>query len=187
MPNPFRVCTLFLFLFPRLSLALQPWAEISERLRRIALLVHCFSVILPSTMRNSLFIAIATTVLLTINVMGQEAKNPAPSVTNVQVTPSVKSAEVGQDVKLTVVATDASGNVIKEQPSAYFAGPFDIAAADENGNVKLFGTGEVTVGALVGGKPGFSTFMVKPPSIKSVEIQSLKKPIVVGGSTQLDA
>ena len=101
-------------------------------------------------MRNSLFIAIATTVLLTINVVGQEAKNPAPSVTNVQVTPSVKSAEVGQDVKLTVVATDASGNVIKEQPSVYFAGPFDIAAADDNGNVKLFGTGEVTVGALVG-------------------------------------
>lgn len=119
--------------------------------------------------------------------MGQEAKNPAPSVTNVQVTPSVKSAEVGQDVKLTVVATDASGNVIKEQPTAYFAGPFDIAAADENGNVKLFGTGEVTVGALVGGKPGFSSFMVKPPSIKTIEIQSLKKPIVVGGSTQLDA
>ena len=136
---------------------------------------------------TSLFTAIATTLLLTINVVGQEAKNPAPSVTNVQITPSVKEAEVGQDVKLTVVATDASGNVIKEQPTAYFAGPFDIAAADENGNVKLFGTGEVTVGALVGGKPGFSTFMVKPPSVKTIEIQSLKKPIVVGGSTQLDA
>jgi hypothetical protein len=119
--------------------------------------------------------------------MGQEAKNPAPTVKNVQVTPSVKSAEVGQDVKLTVVATDALGNVIKEQPSTYFAGPFDIAAADENGNVKLFGTGEVTVGAIVGGTPGFSTFMVKAPSVKTIEIQSLKKPIVVGGSMQLDA
>ena len=119
--------------------------------------------------------------------MGQEAKNPAPAVKNVQVSPSVKSAEVGQDVKLTVVATDASGNVIKEQPSTYFAGPFDIAAADENGNVKLFGSGEVTVGAIVGGTPGFSTFMVKAPSVKTIEIQSLKKPIVVGGSMQLDA
>ena len=138
-------------------------------------------------MKNSLFTVIATTLLLALNVMGQEAKNPAPTVTNVQITPSVKEAEVGQDVKLTVVATDASGNVVKEQPSTYFAGPFDIAAADDNGNVKLFGTGEVTVGAIVGGKPGFSTFMVKAPSIKTIEIHSLKKPIVVGGSMQLDA
>ena len=125
--------------------------------------------------------------LLALNVAGQDAKNPSPTIKNVQVTPSVKEAEVGQDVKLTVVATDASGNVIKEQPSTYFAGPFDIAAADENGNVKLFGTGEVTVGAIVGGKPGFTTFMVKAPSIKTIEIHSLKKPIVVGGSMQLDA
>ena len=58
-------------------------------------------------------------------------------------------------MKITVVATDAAGNVIKEQPSTYFAGPFDIAAVDDDGNVKLFGTGEVTVGAIVGGKPGF--------------------------------
>jgi uncharacterized protein YjdB len=138
-------------------------------------------------MKNSLVAAIATTLLLAFNVMGQEAKNPAPTVANVQITPSIKEAEVGQDVKLTVVATDASGNVVKEQPSTYFAGPFDVAAVDDNGNVKLFGTGEVTVGAIVGGKPGVSTFMVKAPSVKTIEIHSLKKPIVVGGSIQLDA
>ena len=138
-------------------------------------------------MKNSLFTAIATTLLLALNVVGQEAKNPSPTVKNVQITPSVREAEVGQDVKLTVVATDASGNVVKEQPSTYFAGPFDIAAADDNGNVKLFGTGEVTVGAIVGGKPGFSTFMVKAPSIKTIEIHALKTSIVVGGSMQLDA
>jgi hypothetical protein len=138
-------------------------------------------------MKNSLYTAIATTLLLALNVVGQEAKNPSPTVKNVQITPSVREAEVGQDVKLTVVATDASGNVVKEQPSTYFAGPFDIAAADDNGNVKLFGAGEVTVGAIVGGKPGFSTFMVKAPSIKTIEIHALKTPIVVGGSMQLDA
>ena len=138
-------------------------------------------------MRNSLVTAIAAVLLLALNVAGQDAKNPSPTIKNVQVTPSVKEAEVGQDVKLTVVATDASGNVIKEQPSTYFAGPFDIAAVDDNGNVKLFGTGEVTVGAIVGGKPGITTFMVKAPSIKTIEIHSLKKPIVVGGSMPLDA
>lgn len=82
---------------------------------------------------------------------------------------------------------DASGQVVKEQPSVYFAGPFDIAAADDDGNVSLFGTGEVTVGAIVGGTPGFTTFMVKPPSIKTIEIGALKAPLVVGGTTQLNA
>ncbi len=140
-------------------------------------------------MRNirSLFATIVTVLLLTLNVMAQEAKNLTPSVKNVQITTSVNEAEVGQDVKLTVVATDGSGNVINEKPSTYFAGPFDIAAADENGNVKLYGTGEVVVGAIVGGKPGFSKFMVKPPSIKTIDIRSLKSPLVVGGSMQLDA
>src|SRR5229473_256559 len=69
---------------------------------------------------------------------------PASAVKTVEVTASTKEAEVGQQVKLSVVAKDASGNVVNEQPSTYFAGPFDIAAADDSGNVKLFGAGEVT-------------------------------------------
>ena len=127
--------------------------------------------------------------LFSLNVTAQQASTAAATsaVKNVQITPSMKEAEVGQQVKLTVVATDATGNTINEKPSAFFAGPFDIAAVDDEGNVKLFGTGEVTVGALVGGKPGFATFMVKAPSIKTVEISSVKSPLVVGGSVQLDA
>ena len=109
-------------------------------------------------MRNtsSLFTVIATVLLFSFNVLAQNASTTASVVKIVQVTPSAKEAEVGQQVKLTVVATDATGNTIKEQPSTYFAGPFDIAAVDDNGNVKLFGTGEVTVGAIVGGIPGFT-------------------------------
>jgi uncharacterized protein YjdB len=142
-------------------------------------------------MRNvsSLFIAIATALLLSTNVLAQNGSTTASvsNVKTVEVTASAKEAEVGQSVKLTVVATDAAGNVIKEQPSTYFAGPFDIAAVDDDGNVKLFGTGEVTVGAIVGGKPGLSTFMVKAPSVKTIEIGSLKHPLLVGGSARLDA
>ena len=125
--------------------------------------------------------------LFSLNATAQQASTAAATsaVKNVQITPSAKEAEVGQQVKLTVIATDASGNAINEKPSAFFAGPFDIAAVDDDGNVKLFGIGEVTVGALVGGTPGFTTFMVKPPSIKTVEISSVKSPLVVGGSVQL--
>jgi uncharacterized protein YjdB len=137
--------------------------------------------------KSSLFAALASALLLSFNVFAQGPAVPTSAVKSVQVTPSTKEAEVGQEVKLTVVATDASGNILKEQPSAYFAGPFDIAAVDDNGNVKLFGTGEVTVGAIVGNKPGFTTFMVKAPSVKTIEIRPIKSPLVVGGSTQLNA
>jgi hypothetical protein len=140
-------------------------------------------------MRNtsSLFAAIATVLLLSINALAQTATTTASVVKTVAITPSVKEAEVGQQVKLTVVATDAAGNTINEKPSTYFAGPFDIAAVDDDGNVKLFGTGEVTVGAIVGGIPGLTTFKVKAPSVKSIEITPLKHPLVVGGTARLDA
>ena len=132
---------------------------------------------------------VIATILLSFNVLAQDA-NPAVSasiVKTVEVSTPVKEAEVGQTVKITVVAKDASGNVIKEKPSTYLAGPFDIAAADEDGNVKLFGIGEVTIGAIVGGKPGFSTFMVKAPGVKTIEIAPVKTPLATGGNVQLDA
>src|SRR6476660_4910202 len=141
-----------------------------------------------SSLTKSIFISISIA-FVSLNCLGQTA-NPAPATTTiktVQVTASVKEAEVGQAVKVTAVAMDAARNVVKEQPSAYFAGPFDIAAVDDNGNVKLFGIGEVTVGAIVGGKPAITTFMVKPPSVKTVEISSLKTPVVVGDNVQLVA
>ncbi len=133
---------------------------------------------------KTLFIAIA--LLLPFNALAQQS-SPTSNVANVQVTASAKEAEIGQNVKVTVVATDASGKVVNEQPSTYFAGPFDIAAVDDDGNVKLFGPGEVTVGAIVGGKTGLTTFMVKHPGVKTLVILPLHLPLVVGGSVQLNA
>jgi uncharacterized protein YjdB len=132
--------------------------------------------------------ALATVLLLQINVLAQQpSPSPTPSnVKTVEVTAPVKEAEVGQQVKLTVIAKDASGAVLNEVPSTYFAGPFDIAAADESGNVKLFGPGEVIAGAIVGGKPAFTTFMVKSASIKTVEIKSIKSPIATGNTARLE-
>src|SRR5215831_17006981 len=114
------------------------------------------------------------------------AQKPS-AVATVEVVSSAKTAEVGQQVKLTVVARDAAGKVLNEQPSTYFAGPPDIAAADEEGNVKLFGAGEVTAGAMVGGKPGFVTLVVRPAIIKTVEINSIPTPLAVGSTIQLEA
>src|SRR5918993_4810011 len=134
---------------------------------------------------------IATGLLTSFNALGQQANSsasaPPSAVKTVQVSVPVKEAEVGQQVQVTIVATDASGKAVNEKPSTFFAGPFDIAAVDDDGNVKLFGTGEVTVGAIVSGTPGLTTLMVKAPGIKTIELRSLKTPLLVGGSVQLDA
>src|SRR5215831_1938078 len=133
--------------------------------------------------KSLLFTFIVAAFLFTAVVCAQK---PA-TVATVEVAASAKIAEVGQQVKLTVVARDAAGKVLNEQPSTYFAGPPDIAAVDEEGNVKLFGAGEVTAGALVGGKPGFVTLVVKPAIIKTVEINSIPTPLAVGSTVQLMA
>lgn len=114
------------------------------------------------------------------------AQNPNP-VATVEVTPSQKEAEVGQEVKLTVVAKDASGNLVNQKPSTFFAGPFDAAAVDDNGVVKLVAPGEVIVGAIVGGKAGTAKIMVKRVGVKTLSIGPVKAPVAVGSAVQLDA
>ena len=59
--------------------------------------------------------AIVTTLLLSINAFAQSTHAPASNIKTVQITPSAQEAEVGQKVKLSVTATDASGKVVKEQ------------------------------------------------------------------------
>ena len=134
------------------------------------------------------FLALMAALLISTNLWAQQpSPSPAAStVTTVEVSAPVKEAEVGQQVKISVVAKDASGTVVNEQPSTYFAGPFDAAAADESGNIKLVGPGKVIAGAIVGGKPGFTTIIVKPPTIKTIEINSLKTPLIAGSTIQLE-
>ena len=138
---------------------------------------------------TSLLALIAVSLLVSSNAIAQPSNSSASSATVKAVTVSVpvKEAEVGQQVRVKVVATDASGNAVNEKPSTYFAGPFDIAAVDDDGNLKLFGTGRVTVGAIVGGVPALTTFMVKAPSINAIEMTPIKTPLVVGDSVMLNA
>jgi hypothetical protein len=117
----------------------------------------------------------------------QPTTSSGATVEVVEVKASATEAEVGQQVKLTVVARDKAGNVVNQQPSTYFAGPFDIAAADDNGTISLFGPGEVTAGALVGGKPGFTKITVRPATVNTVSIEPVSKPLTVGGTVQLNA
>jgi hypothetical protein len=138
---------------------------------------------------RNFFVAACLAVLLAIfsvSVLGQATSTTA-SANLVEISPSNLSVEVGQKVQFTAVAKDASGNPITEKPSAWFAAPFDLAKADENGTVSFYQPGEVTVGALIGGKPAFTKVIVKPAAVKIIEIDPITGPVLVGGTLKLNA
>src|SRR5260370_39412217 len=85
----------------------------------------------------------------------EESKQETPSTSvapaSVEVSPKTLDAHVGEKVKFSAIAKDAAGNVLDENPSVWFAAPFDVAGADENGEVTLHAPGVVTVGAVIAG------------------------------------
>ncbi|MBI3653322.1 MAG: Ig-like domain-containing protein [Acidobacteria bacterium] len=137
-------------------------------------------------MRRKFFAALSVVAILLANFT-PAANAQQGKVKTVEVTPNNFTAEVGQQIKFTAVAKDENGKVLELKVMAWFAGPFDIAGADENGNVTMFDPGTVKIGAVVGGKVGYAVVNVKPASVKRIEIDAPLAPIVVGGATQLNA
>ena len=136
------------------------------------LFILCLAVLVPMT-------PVAT-------AQGPAAAPPA-SVKTIEITPAKPDITVGQKIKFTAVARDANGNIVNETPSTWFAVPFDLAGADASGNISFFSPGEVLLGALVGGKPGFIKVMVKPGPVTRIDIEPVKTPLVVGATTKLSA
>jgi hypothetical protein len=136
-----------------------------------------------------LIFALAMLIACGPNAIAQQAQpTPAgPAVQTVELTPAGAEAEVGKPIKFTAIAKDANGNPLDVKPTAWFAAPFDLAVADENGTVSFFQPGEVMVGALVGGKAGFTKVMVKATPVARIDIEQMSRPIVVGGTAKLSA
>ncbi len=105
-----------------------------------------------------------------------------PKVKTVEISPATAHAHVGERLKFTVVAKDADGKVLDIKPMIWFAAPFDTAGADTDGNVLFRQPGEITVGAVVGGKPGFATVTVEAPATGSIEAHPLLGSLAVGAS-----
>jgi len=122
-------------------------------------------------------------------IFGQEVGAPAvpPKPKTVEITPTNITAHVGDKIKFTAVAKDDAGKTIDVKPMIWIALPPDIAGADEDGTVVFRAAGQVTVGAVVAGKPGFATVTVGTPPPATVEVAQLKQALVVGGSTVLTA
>lgn len=132
---------------------------------------------------------IAVVIALSVSVVSLSAQAPATSgkAAKVDVTPARADAEVGQTLKFAAAAFDADGKPLDAKPSTWFAAPFDSAAADESGTVTFYQPGEVRVGALVGGKPGFAVVTVKPVAPARVSIAEVGGPIATGGGVRLSA
>jgi plastocyanin len=117
---------------------------------------------------------------------GQEA-TPTTSVApaSVEITPNPLDVHVGEKVKFSAAAKDAAGNAIDAKPSVWFAAPFDLAGADESGEVTFHAPGVVTVGAVIAGKTGYAKVNVGNPKIASLEIAKPEYPLVVGGAEKI--
>jgi hypothetical protein len=110
-----------------------------------------------------------------------------PKVQTVDVSPNGIQVQVGQKMQFTAVAKDVGGKVLDLKPKIWFAAPFDLAGADPDGNVIFHDPGEVTVGAVVGGKPGYAHVTVMLPAVAKVDVSSVTDALAVGGTALLSA
>src|SRR5271166_340731 len=115
----------------------------------------------------------------------EQAPSVAPAT--VEITPNPLDVHVGEKVKFSAVAKDASGNPIDVKPSVWFAAPFDLAGADDTGEVTFHAPGIVTVGAVIAGKAGYATVNVGNSKISSLEIEKPESAVVAGSVEKLTA
>lgn len=122
------------------------------------------------------------------HLTAQESPAPAdPPAITIEVSPTQAETEVGQQLTFKAEVKDASGKRLLDKPAAWFATPFDAAAADDNGTVTVYQPGRIQVIALVEGQVGLATIDVKPARVARIDIQPLTAPLVVGGAAELEA
>jgi len=133
--------------------------------------------------------AMAVIALSASTVSAQDAAKPqeqAPTTSvapaSVEITPKTLDVHVGEKVKFSAAAKDATGNPIDAKPSVWFAAPFDLAGADESGEVTFHAPGIVTVGAVIAGKAGYATVNVANSKVVRLEIE--KPAAIVAGSAE---
>src|SRR3990172_13067529 len=127
------------------------------------------------------YVSLMFTLAMTV-IVGQESNGAARSA---EILPARPDAQVGQKINFSAAIKDATGKAIEAKASTWFAVLFDLASADESGLVTFYQPGEVTVGAIVEGKPVFTKVVVRPAPIKVVEVAPPDTPILVGGTMKL--
>ena len=131
--------------------------------------------------------------LFSVSMWSQDAAKPQETSTTsvapaiVEITPKTLDVHVGEKVKFSAVGKDSAGNPVDAKPSVWFAAPFDLAGADESGEVSFHAPGIVTVGAVIAGKAGYATVNVGTSKLITLEIEPTSHPIVAGSSEKLTA
>jgi hypothetical protein len=140
------------------------------------------------------FFKIANSAVILVGAMlfapllrAQDAASTTPTAASVEISPAGTQVQVGQKVKFSAVAKDASGKVIDEKPAVWFAAPFDQAGTDQEGNVIFHSPGDVLVGAVVAKKAGFTHVTVVVPPPAKIEIAPIAHSLPVGATTVLAA
>jgi hypothetical protein len=130
-------------------------------------------------MRRALLIFLAATAVAT-PLHGQDNKPIGPRPARVEITPHTAETVAGGQLVFSATGYDEAGNRLDAKPSAWFASPFDLAYADDSGNVTFTGPGEVKVGAIINGKSGTLTITVKPQDVARITIDKPAATIPVG-------
>jgi hypothetical protein len=134
-----------------------------------------------------LYVALAAVPVLAVILIAPCIAQERPTVARVEISPPSVDAEVGQQLKFTAVAFDASGKQLDLKPMMWIAAPFDLAGADQSGTVNIFGPGEVRVGVLVGGKMAYAKVAVKPARVARIVASPSEVTVTVGSITRLTA
>jgi plastocyanin len=141
--------------------------------------------------QGAFVLAVAGMILSVPRINAQDANSKSQETStsvapaSVEITPKTLDVQVGQKVKFSAAAKDAAGNPIDAKPSVWFAAPFDLAGADDSGEVTFHAPGTVTVGAVIAGKTGYATVNVANSKIATIEVESLAHPLVAGGAEKL--
>ena len=122
-----------------------------------------------------------------VRAQDEAPASPGPKPERVDVSPRRTEIEAGQKLHFSATGFDDYGEAMDAEPTAWFATPFDLAAADMEGNVTFFLPGSVRVGALINGQAGFATVTVLPQAVSQIEIESPEGPIAVGTGVLLTA
>ncbi|HZC22980.1 MAG TPA: Ig-like domain-containing protein [Candidatus Binatia bacterium] len=147
--------------------------------------------------RNAFLLTVAVIAFGTSSAWAQDAgakpqdtakpQESSVAPASVEITPKNLDVQVGQKVKFSAVAKDAAGNSIDAKPSVWFAAPFDLAGADDTGEVTFHGPGVVTVGAVIAGKAGYATVNVANSKIATLELEPLFHAIAAGSAEKVNA
>jgi hypothetical protein len=142
-----------------------------------------------STIRNLLsrLLLLSVFIYTAPLALSQEGTSAPPKVQTVEINLPSAEAEVGKQIKFTATAKDAAGKPVSVTPTAWFAAPFDLAAASEDGTISFYNPGEVMIGAVIAGKFAMIKVNVKPQRVATVVIEPLASPLVVGGTARLKA